>query len=523
MYKRRDNSIAYTDEKVEYVKKLLENKVTVHVTTASRMMCEHFGIEYNEEIGRTYRNKFKQDLELVNTVSYIRAKERRLPESRFYLLTSAQNSTPVHKGLLKNMEALVEHIGDCSLGVIASRYRNPSLYDEGLKENYWDDSLDEYLIASRMELFTDFVVGADVRIPYTTNRPVQNAKRMCKDYSFVVGHPKQDMEAMPMLDNTKDKFIMSTGSVTLPSNYSDTMAGESGRVNHKMGFLFIEVVDREKGIFKAMNIEAMEDGSFDLPNIRVTNNGQIHKYRPSLIDTIVLGDLHVGFHNEEELKDSLDFVMSHHPNNVVLHDVLSAESVHRYNINDAFKAYRMMMEGVTIEKEIEDAIDMIKDIAEMTHNVIIPSANHHYILENWVKNYSWKSSLINAEKYMEFSQKLLRGDVSEKGLFGDIVDGENIDGVKTLSYNKSHRIKGVEVGQHGDKGINGSRGNMNAYDKIGVPHIVGHGHGAKKYGDVIMVGTLSKLRMGYNQGYSTWRNNVIGVIYNNCKIGYIIK
>lgn len=509
------NSIAYSEDKEAYVRGLLTDKVTIYPTTAARMMCEHFDIEYNEEIGRTYRRKFQQDLEIVNTVSYKAAKKRRLKKSKYYLISSAQNSTPVFGNLLKNMEALATHLNG-EIGIIASRYRNPTLYDEGLKENYWDESIEDYLIASRMELFKGFVVGADVRIPFTTNLPINNARRIVKDYTMVVGHPKQDFESLPNLDKQLKRFIYTTGSITLPYNYSDTMAGKVGSTNHKNGFLLVEVLDRAEGKYSIVNVEADTDGNFMTPDFKV-EFGTVVKDE-NLVDAVVLGDLHVGFTNDEAVKKSYRKVQKYSPKYVVLHDVLSAETVHRYNINDPFKAFKFLEQGLTIEKELEQSIKEINKIREMCGVVVIPSANHHFILENWVKNFSWKSSLVNAKTYFKISSMLLNNEVDEKGIFARIIDVEEMSNVETLSYNESYRVNGVELSQHGDKGVNGSRANLRQYERTGIPHIVAHSHSPAKLGDVLCVGTLSKERMGYNVGYSTWRDNIIGLVLKNGKI-----
>lgn len=521
----RGNGLAYTREKIDYVQNLLETKVTVHPTTASRIMCRDFGIEYNEEIGRWYRRLFRQDKLLENSVTYKEALKREIKPSRNYLITSAQNSTPVHEGLVSNMEAYMEYFratSSCELVVVASRYRNPTLYDEGLKKNYWDERVSDYLVASRQPITgTSLVVGADIRVPYTTILPINNVRALAKDFSLIVGHPKQDYESLIGLDTDIERDIYTTGSCTLPNNYSDTMSGKKAENNHKMGFIHVMV--QSDGSYSVINVEADEYGNFLTPYLEV-RDGEVIK-NPHTIDTVVVGDIHAGFHDKEVLEEVYAFCADVLPKNVVLHDVLSAETVHRYNIKDVYKAYQLLKGGWTIEGELDMAMEVIEDFKRVAEeSVIIPASNHHFILENWIKNYRIGDSLVNAGIYAELSNLLINGNVGEEGLFAHLVRKRFGEGksVITPSYSKGHKTLGVEVGQHGDKGANGARGGIASYtDKVGSPIIFGHGHSPTKRGDTLMVGTTSKKQMGYNQGYSSWRNTFLGLVYKNGRIGYL--
>lgn len=519
MVERKNYSYAYTEELVEQVRVLLSNRVTTSPTTAARMVMRDNDLEYSEEIGRWYRRKFQQDTVLTNTVTYKQAQEREIPKSNVYLITSAQNSTPIQENLLTNMKAYAKHKG-ASIAIIASRFRNPSLYDEGLKKNYWDKRTEEYLIASRYKLCDNLIVASDLRIPYTTSTPCNTLEKLKGGHSYIGGHPKQDMRAIPTLDGQHEKYVYTTGSLTLPDNYSDTSTGAIAKENHCMGFLVVEVQDT--GHFTVINVEADHEGNF-IDRTTVVTNGVV-EVNQDTVEVMVVGDSHIGKHDRNATLATSLMITDLNPSTVVLHDVLSAESVHYYNRISIFEMLKMRDEGRhKLRDEIDESINYIRAIAYVADRVVIPQANHHDIVDKWLDTADWKKDPDNARLYLELASIKADNSIdSGKGVFAHLIDSRTKDrgNVITLSYNDSYRVLGTEFSQHGNIGLNGARGSARAYLKTGVPHHIAHGHTPYKDGDVICVGTNSLARMGYNKGYSGWRR-LNSILTKNKKSQYI--
>jgi hypothetical protein len=75
----------------------------------------------------------------------------------------------------------------------------------------------------------------------------------------------------------------------------------------------------------------------------------------------------------------------------------------------------------------------------------------------------------------------------------------------TLGRNSSYKVKGGwELGQHGDIGSNGSRGSLLQFRQLNTKIVVGHYHSPGRKDGAMAVGTSTKLRVGYNNGPSTW-------------------
>jgi hypothetical protein len=88
--------------------------------------------------------------------------------------------------------------------------------------------------------------------------------------------------------------------------------------------------------------------------------------------------------------------------------------------------------------------------------------------------------------------------------------------VEFLIRNVSHKIKDIEVGLHGDKGQNGSRGSRKQLSSLPSKTIIGHSHSPGIEKGCYQVGTSSYLKLEYNSGPSSWLQTHC-IIYKNGK------
>jgi len=75
---------------------------------------------------------------------------------------------------------------------------------------------------------------------------------------------------------------------------------------------------------------------------------------------------------------------------------------------------------------------------------------------------------------------------------------------------------GIELGMHGDKGANGSRGSLAQFARTGRKCVIGHSHVAGIVEGAYQVGVMGALDMGYNEGQSSWSHSNV-VVYPNGK------
>lgn len=445
---------------------------------------------------------------------------------KYYILTWAQNATPVHSQLWDNIKAYAEHI-NADIGVIQGRYQNPtSLWTENMqKDEWWDPSFSErdddgqitfsYLDAARHRLHEYLTVASDIKIVPTASDPLTGFEGIAGDSTVILGHPRVHLRTLPTLEGHPNKFLMTTGACTV-RNYTDTKAGKKAEFHHTYGFVIVEVQD--KYIFHFRQVTAEQDGSF-IDLIYRVQSSQVETMTDC--DAFICGDIHVAGLNKPVMKKTRELFNALKPKNVVLHDLFDGDSINHHEAKDPLKMYeRVKSSRHLLKNELDDLLQFFEEFDILHFNPIVVRSNHDEWLDRWIVNADWKKEVHNSEQYMEYGLALLKGD-APNGILPYILQKRYGDQVMCLGFDESFKINGWEVGQHGHLGSNGSRGNIETYRKLNTKVIVGDWHTVNRKDGAISVGTYSELRRGYNKGASSWVNSG-AIIHSNSKVQHII-
>lgn len=463
-----------------------------------------------------FKNKVQEE-----SPQFLNAKKRKLSKKiDRYIFTWAQNNTPVHEPFLRNIEAYAKHI-NAEIYIIAGRYKNPTSVFTDEEFESWHSRTEPYLYANREAIHKHLVVVGDVKVSPTADTPMTSMQGFSGSESCIFGHPKAQEETVPVLEGRPEKKMMTTGSCTVP-NYTDSKAGKKGEFHHVLGFVVVEIKDKNKVFTRG--VTATDDGNFYDLYYKVEFSGG-HKKATVIqgldfatkewegkstitkikeIDAIVLGDVHFGEHDPAVIDSTVNVLFKKlKPKTVVLHDVFDGHSISHHDRKDPFKQYEKEMQGKNdLKKEIQNMIDGLKSFEKF--NTIIVRSNHDDFLDRWLKDVDWRkdSTIKNAPAYMEYASLILNGK-APLGVIPYLIN-QQYPGMKTLGRSDSYRIHEWEVGQHGDIGSGGSRGSVNQYRQLNTKMIVGHSHAPSRKDGVVQVGTSTKLRLGYNIGPSKW-------------------
>jgi hypothetical protein len=512
----------YTGEKLDYVIELLEQDNTLSITAAVKKMCEKFDIGYSDtiriNINRSLirRGKGKKDLE--NSDSFKQAQNKTFDKrKKTFIITWAQNATPIHQGLWDNIQAYAKDL-NANLHVIAGRYKNPTSVFVEEKHDYWDAKVRPYLDANRHNIHQYLQVLSDVKISPTAATPLSGLNSITGLESCVVGHPRQHLKSLPVLEGYPHKLLLSTGACTVP-NYTDSKAGKKGEFHHMLGFVIVEL---DGDFFHIRQVNCDDDGNFYDVYKRV-KEGVVYNNEEG-IDAAILGDVHVRHNDPVATAAAFNFIKKTEPEHIVVHDVSEMESILHWDEKDPFKLLKKEEEGLdNLEEEIEGVMDWIrkhKDYGQL----VVARSNHDDMLDRWLKNTDWRKAK-NKKIYLKLSNILANNESAQiKGVLPFLIDQQFGEEVITLSLDDSFRIHDWELAMHGHLGANGSRGGHTQFKNLNTKNAVGHGHHPHREDGHIMVGTLSYLRVGFNRGPSNWMNG-FGVIYPDGKfqILHIIK
>jgi hypothetical protein len=512
----------YTEEQVVFVRELVEKGS--EVTPATRLMCEKFSLIFDDTIGRSFRNKMQKSgvtnnvvtIEDTDVFKEAQNKQHDNTKKRF-LISWAQSETDVHKGFLKNIEAYAEHI-DAEILIIAGRYRSPTSLSASksleAKEknvaNTWDKSILPYLDANRHNIHKHLVVLSDVKIQPTASNPLSSLNGLTKAESCIVGSPRVHLKSLPVLDGYPNKLLLTTGAITV-ENYTDSKIGKLGEFHHQLAFIIVELDGDD---FHIRQVVADDKGNFYDLIYRLKNGVCLNNEKG--VEAIVLGDLHLPNEEKGAVKVSLEIIDRFKPQHVVLHDISDMCSISHHEKRNPFLLLQRENDGSnSLQKELDYMIDWFKS---KTHiNFIIPSANHSDFLEKWLQNEDWRKEN-NKSLYLEFANITAKG-LAPKGIIAYLLEKE-YSNIKCLSVDESYKVLDFELSVHGNIGASGSRGSAIQYKNLNVKLVTAHTHSSSRLDNHLCAGTLTKLRMGYNIGMSSWiASNV--VIYPDGKASHI--
>jgi len=510
---RRKNH--YPEETKEAIRKVFADK---------RLNYEKRIEKIGKMIGVNAERKVRQILKAHHIIEnpdshdpeqYTEAKKRKFKKSaKKFIITWAQNNTPVHIPFFDNIKSYAKHIG-AEIHVVLGRYKNPtSVWTQNQQdEEFWDPAVLPYKDANRHHVHDHLTILSDIKIQPTAAMPMSGMESISGPSSCVFGFPKMHLKVIPALEGYRPKFMFTTGAVT-EKNYTDSKAGKKGEFHHTFGFVIVEI--KNKNDFFVRQVTATEDGSFC--DLGFAVEGKKVK-KVDAIDVAVLGDIHVGDHDVNINNQQKKWLDRLKPKYTVLHDVFNGHSLNPHEADDPLKMYQRHVDGSNqVKKEITEMLQYLQGMKK--YNLVITSANHNDFIDRWIKKADWKKNIHNAAEYLEYTNVLLSGK-APNGIIDYIINKEFPGQIKTLGRNESFSINGWELSNHGDIGANGSRGAITQYKRLNTKMICGHSHTCAREDGVIYVGTSTKLRVGYNIGASSWTNADV-IVHKNGKAQHII-
>jgi hypothetical protein len=413
------------------------------------------------------------------------------------VITSAQNRTPVCKKGLKSLEVFCEH-NKAELVVL------PFIGKD--KDLTWHPALNEYLQLD--DVTKDFHIGnscqvvTSLPINYQNLDPVAGIENLTADRSCIVPGTKLRMKVVPVKSNKLPKVLLCPGAITKP-NYRDNRAGYLASTHHSVSALYIETDGSDTFHFRQLMIHPEKGFFYDLDK-KYTHKGV---YKGSCL-ALVMGDVHVPNQDIEVMDATFVGARSLYsitkPENIILHDLLDFESASHHHVGNKINYFKAKFGLDDVEAEL-DAVTMFLSKLPKESNTYVVSSNHNDHLSKWLDGEIPLG--INQKLWHQLNFKLLdrvEEDKSPLELFVESRVGA-LNNVEFLNEDSSLMVGGYELAIHGHKGANGAKGSLRSFCTAGIPTIIGHAHTPQLMNGSIVVGTNSKLDMGYNRGgLSSW-------------------
>jgi len=449
-----------------------------------------------------------------------------------YILTCAQNDTFLDDQTWDALQALAKHY-DATVMVSTLTYLH-SLEGSAkrgtarvVKDSMWYDPRIEPFVSDEMvELAPGLVWNGNTNITPTAVEPLSGYDNYNFRASSIFPHVKVAMKSVPTVRQDAAKLQFTTGTVT-KRNYIQKKAGQKAEFDHVYGGLLVEVNSSGDWWVRQLSVDS-DGGLYDL-DLYVATDGTITKH--SGVEALQFGDIHVAQMEQDQLKATWapgGMVDALKPKYQFMHDLLDFESRSHHNMRDPFKMFELHARGrESVRRELEEVAHFLT-LTTHCHpsEIVVVQSNHDEHFERWLRDTSWKSDPINAELHSAATMawlaairegtgfNALRWGLAHVGAEPEVLTWADPDAGFVIL--KDH-TGGVEMGLHGDKGPNGSRGSLRNLSRIGRKVCIGHAHAAGIINGAYQSGVKAKLGMDYAKGSpSSWSQSDI-VVYPNAK------
>lgn len=430
---------------------------------------------------------------------------KKILKSKTFVITSAQSNVEVNEDFLSTLESYCKKNKAEFLVVPIKHSVN------GIKEHHYPDHIKDYLVENNFKLHDKLKFLGALKINATAENPLTGLTAISKGDSVIVGHNQLQMNTIPVSSDDLPVIMTSTGTLS-QQNYSVTKLGYKAGFNHSNSAVVVEL-DGDLFHIRHLNFDGMSFHDID-------KKYTLNTIEPVSIEALVTGDEHALFADPLVKaatylnKDSIAKKLL--PKYIVRHDLLDCYSVSHHHKHSVFTQFAKFQSGTNdVKAELDLTIDHVKNTTSAGAINVIISSNHNDHLTRWLNEIDPKIEPWNAIIYHKLMYGMLSNTVmAEAGasypnpfeLYSmPIFEDMNLP-VKFVGRKEVFKIKDIEVANHGDKGVNGSRGSRKQFSQIPSKTIIGHSHSPGIEKGCYQVGTSSYLNLEYNSGPSSWLN-----------------
>lgn len=451
---------------------------------------------------------------------------------RRWLLTAAQDDTPVHAAFWANLNAYADAIG-AEILVGGFTYQKGLFEDHASRSAVFAAAVQPFL-RHENEMLGPLLFAAQMNILPTAVRPLSGLETYSRGAWAVFPHAKAQFASVPALPGGRPAQVMTTGACTLP-NYIEKKAGLKAEFHHMIGAIIVEVDDCER-IF-CRRLSAIGDGSFQDLDAAVRDGAVTYGHR---IEALTPGDLHIEKADPEVFLSTFGYCIEREaivsessllhilrPRHVAWHDILDMMARNHHRRGDHHFAFQMIAGGTD---RVEDATRAVTRFLRATAfdwlTSVVVASNHNDALQRWLREADPRLDPVNARYWCELNAEMYRQIEAKKSdfdIFRWAIGRHDPNGLEDIvfvprggSYQVCQSLGGIEIGQHGDEGPNGARGSALGLTRVAMRMVIGHGHSPCELDGVMMVGLSGLLEQGYNSGPSGW-SHTHGLTYPNGK------
>lgn len=433
-----------------------------------------------------------------------------------YLITSVQSCASPHSTLLDGFEAYAEDNNSeiIILPLIGKNAREDFDEIHPVFKEYYDIEPGKRKLNSNIQ-----IEQFNIR-PYQID-PVTGLNRFAqRETTLIFASPKQRLKPIAHSNHKHPKFLVTTGACTRP-NYATGMdvSAERRRLggiatrDHVYGGLVVEIENNK--IFHMRHLRANKRGSFVDLGTRYDGEDRSE----SVLEALVLGDYHMGWTLPEVRETTFDMIEEYKPKRLVLHDFFDGHSVNHW-IDKRFIEDKLIQQmdrnHHILEKELKDGYDELCKLSELMkgEKIYFVASNHHEFLNRYLNEGRFMKDPPNARFGFKLAGYMAQKDFNNPMEAGYKMMGKLPNNIIFLRRDQDLKVRGYQLGAHGDKGPGGGYGSIIAKENDWGKSISGHVHKAQILRDTYTVGTMLPLNPYYMRGHPSDFSHTHGFLWN---------
>lgn len=444
---------------------------------------------------------FDVDIQDIYTEKAIKDFRKLIKKHKRYIITTAVTGCQVDSNFYSSIKTYCK-ANDALLLVMVSS--DPAHVKSKGGYGTIDDSLSSEAIVLEDTKLNSNIFLSTIKLSAKHVDPTTGLDRIGQRAgTFVFASPKQRLNLVATSNEKLPHALMTTGAITTPSYVTDMYMSERtayiANADHVMGAIIVEIAD--DSAYHYRQIQASSDGSFADLGRRYSSDKSVLEAPEAL----VLGDWHSGSTDPLVRKASEEMMKQMKPKKAVTHDIFDGLSINHHEEHAKLsKAMRFKRNAPSLEQEL---LGLTKDLdwfTSLVPEVIVVKSNHDEFLS---KHYLQKAKYADDPQNHYFSLDLAKAMIEGQDPLKFAVENlglKNKTKVRWLERDEDFKVADVQLGAHGDKGPNGSRGSLQSMRKAYSNSVSGHSHTPGIMNGAFSVGTSSYLKLNYNEGPSSW-------------------
>lgn len=449
-----------------------------------------------------------------------------------WIVTAAQDDTPVAEPFWSNMLALAEHYG-AEVKVGGFTYQKGLFEDHASRTAVFAHKVQEYMVHEN-EWLGPLMFAAKMNILPTAVKPLSGLETYSRGAHCIFPHAKRQLVSVPAIQGQHPAMVQTSATCTVP-NYIEKKAGLKAEFHHAVGCTIVEVDDQ--GRVFTRQIDAANDGTIQdldvvVRNGKVTTGNRVEQitwgdiHREKLDPTVAMACWGLDLETDEIVTEDTMF-HTLKPRHQAFHDLLDFMARNHHNRGSHQFLFEMIQGGTdSVEAGIRScALFLRRTATDWCKSMVVPS-NHNDALPRWLREADPRQDPKNLRTWCHLNDRQYTA-IEEGDEDFDVIryamalhDEQGLEDIAFPPRNGSYVVcqehGGIECAMHGDQGPNGARGTATNLVKVATRMNVGHAHSASILDGVYVAGLSGLLDQGYNSGPSGWSHTHI-VTYGSSK------